>query len=165
MLFFQYLKGGCKKEGDSLLSRGCCDRTRGNGFQLKEGRCREDLRKTFFTTSTALARVARRGDGCFIPGDTQGQAGQSSEQRIEIWVSPFIAWGLVQMALKDLFQLNSMILWLLLPPYNTYSFKTTSQINTKLLWVLKICNTHTACAHNVCVIRGIHGETHAYTHT
>ena len=35
---FQYLKGGYKKEGDRLFSRICCDRTRGNGSKLKEGR-------------------------------------------------------------------------------------------------------------------------------
>ena len=33
---FQYLKEDCKKEGDRLFSRVCCDRTRGNGFKLKE---------------------------------------------------------------------------------------------------------------------------------
>jgi len=33
---FQYLKGGCKKEGDRLLGRVCCDRTQGNVFELKE---------------------------------------------------------------------------------------------------------------------------------
>ena len=32
---FQYLKGSCKKEGDRLFSRVCCDRTRGNSFRLK----------------------------------------------------------------------------------------------------------------------------------
>ena len=35
---FQYLKGGCKKEGDRLFRRVCCDKTKGNGFKLKEGR-------------------------------------------------------------------------------------------------------------------------------
>ncbi|KAF1435830.1 Anoctamin-3, partial [Spheniscus demersus] len=34
----QYLKGAYKKDGDKLFSRACCDRTRGNGFKLKEGR-------------------------------------------------------------------------------------------------------------------------------
>ena len=33
---FHFLKGGCKK-GDRLFSGVCCDRTRGNGFQLREG--------------------------------------------------------------------------------------------------------------------------------
>ena len=43
-------KGGCKKEGDRLFSKICCDRTRGNGFRLKEGRFRLGIRK-FFTVS------------------------------------------------------------------------------------------------------------------
>jgi len=46
---FQYLKGAYKKDGDRLFSRACCDRTRDNGFKLKECRFRLDLRKTFFT--------------------------------------------------------------------------------------------------------------------
>ncbi|KAK4826466.1 LOW QUALITY PROTEIN: hypothetical protein QYF61_009193 [Mycteria americana] len=46
---FQNLKGAYKKDGDRLFSRACCDRTRGNGFKLKEGRLRLDIRKTFFT--------------------------------------------------------------------------------------------------------------------
>ncbi|KAK4824374.1 hypothetical protein QYF61_014034 [Mycteria americana] len=45
---FQYLKGAYKKDGDKLLSRACCDRTRDNGFKLKEGRFRLDTRKKFF---------------------------------------------------------------------------------------------------------------------
>ena len=44
---FQYLTGGCKKEGDRLFSRVCCDRTRGNGFKLKEKRFRLDKKKVF----------------------------------------------------------------------------------------------------------------------
>jgi len=46
---FQYLKGDCKKEGDRLFSRTCCDRTRGHGFKLKEGRLRLGIMKKFFT--------------------------------------------------------------------------------------------------------------------
>ncbi|KFM12089.1 hypothetical protein AS27_12080, partial [Aptenodytes forsteri] len=46
---FQYFKGAYKKDGDKLFSRACCDRTRGNGFKLKGGRFRLDVRKKFFT--------------------------------------------------------------------------------------------------------------------
>ena len=48
---FQYIKGGCKKDGNRRCSRVCCDRTRGNVFlgKLKEGRFRLDIRKKFFT--------------------------------------------------------------------------------------------------------------------
>ena len=37
---FQYLKGAYKKAREGLFTRACCDRTRGNGFKLKEGRFR-----------------------------------------------------------------------------------------------------------------------------
>ncbi|KFQ76618.1 hypothetical protein N335_05438, partial [Phaethon lepturus] len=46
---FQYSKGAYKKDGVRLFSRACCDRTRGNGFKLKEGRLRLDIRKKFLT--------------------------------------------------------------------------------------------------------------------
>ena len=46
---FQYLKRAYKKDEDRLSTRACCDRTRGNGFKLKEGRFRLSIRKTFFT--------------------------------------------------------------------------------------------------------------------
>ena len=46
---FQYLKGAYKKAGEGLFTRACSDRTRGNGFKLKEGRFRLDVRKKFFT--------------------------------------------------------------------------------------------------------------------
>ncbi|KAK4825313.1 LOW QUALITY PROTEIN: hypothetical protein QYF61_026832 [Mycteria americana] len=45
----QYLKGACKKDGDRLFSKACWDRTRSNGFKLREGTFRLDLRKKFFT--------------------------------------------------------------------------------------------------------------------
>ncbi|KFQ76371.1 hypothetical protein N335_08502, partial [Phaethon lepturus] len=46
---FQYLKGAYKKDGDRLFSRACSNRTRGNGFKLKEGRFRLGISKKFFT--------------------------------------------------------------------------------------------------------------------
>jgi len=46
---FQYLKGSCKKDEDRFSSRACSDRTRGDGFKLKEERFRQDVRKKLFT--------------------------------------------------------------------------------------------------------------------
>ena len=45
----QYVKWAYSKEGDNLYSKACCDRTRSNGFKLREGRFRLDVRKKFFT--------------------------------------------------------------------------------------------------------------------
>jgi len=45
---FQYLKGTYKKDGDKLFSKACCERTRGSGFKLKEGRFTLDIRKKSF---------------------------------------------------------------------------------------------------------------------
>jgi len=46
---FHYLKQVYKKDGDKLFSRACSDRTKGNGFKLKAGGFRLDIRKKFFT--------------------------------------------------------------------------------------------------------------------
>jgi len=46
---FQCLKGAYRKDGDNLFSKACCDRTRSNGFKLREGRPRLGMRKKFFT--------------------------------------------------------------------------------------------------------------------
>jgi len=45
----QYPKGACRKDGENIFSRACCDRTRSNGFKLREGRSRLDIREKFFT--------------------------------------------------------------------------------------------------------------------
>jgi len=44
---FQYVKGAYRKDGKNLFSKACCDRTRNNGFKLREGRFRLDIRKKF----------------------------------------------------------------------------------------------------------------------
>jgi len=47
-----------------LFTRTCCDRTRSNGFRLKEGRYRLDIKKKFFTMRTVRHwnRLSRRRD-------------------------------------------------------------------------------------------------------
>jgi len=46
---FQYIKRAYKKNADRLFSRTCSNKTRGNGYKLKEGRSRLDTRKKFFS--------------------------------------------------------------------------------------------------------------------
>jgi len=54
---FQYLKGTYKKAGEGHFTRPCRDKTRSNGFKLKEGRFRLDIRKKFFTTRVVRHRL------------------------------------------------------------------------------------------------------------
>jgi len=44
---FQYLKGAYRKDGENLFSKACSDRTRSNGFKLREDRFSLDIRKKF----------------------------------------------------------------------------------------------------------------------
>ena len=56
---FQHLRESYRKEGDRLISRAYGDRIRVNGFKLKEGRFRLDIKNKSFTVS-----LRGTGTGC-----------------------------------------------------------------------------------------------------
>jgi len=77
---FQYLKGAYRKDGENIISRACCDRTRSNGFKLREGRFRLDIREKFFAIRVVKHwhRLPRKG--VEAPSlEIQGQVGRGSE--------------------------------------------------------------------------------------
>lgn len=89
---FQYLKWSYKKDGNRLLARACCDRTRGKGFKLEDGRCILDIRKKFF-----IVRVVKHGNRWpreVVDTPSLRMVGQSSEQPGLAEMSLLIAGGL-----------------------------------------------------------------------
>ena len=55
---FHYLKGSCRKDGENYFRKVCCDKTRSNGFKLREDRFRLDIRKKF-----SVMRVVKHWNG------------------------------------------------------------------------------------------------------
>ena len=51
---FQYLKGTYKQEGERLFMSVDGDKTRVNGFKLRQGRLRLDMRRKFFTQRVVM---------------------------------------------------------------------------------------------------------------
>ena len=86
---FQYLKEAYKKEGDNLSCKACYDRTRGNGFKLKEGRQTSYREEIFYSEGgETVGEVAQRNGRCPIPGNIPGQHGRGSEQPGLVGVVP-----------------------------------------------------------------------------
>ena len=52
---FQHLKGAYKQEGERPFMRVDSDKTRGNGFKLRQGRLRLDIRRKIFTQRVSRA--------------------------------------------------------------------------------------------------------------
>ena len=80
---FKCLKGSYRK-GDKHSSKICCDRTRGNGFKLNEGRFSLDIKKKFFTMKVLrhwhITQVVQRCGGHLTSGNFQGKAGSDPKQ-------------------------------------------------------------------------------------
>jgi len=116
---FQYLKGTYRKDGENIISKTRCDRTRSNGFKLREGRFRLDIRKKFF-----MIRVVKLLNG--LPREVvealsletfKARLDGALTNLIQLKISLLAAWGLGWMTFKGPFQPKAFY-----DSLNTYNF-------------------------------------------
>ena len=70
------LKRACEQEAEQLFMQSSSDRTRGDGFKLKEGKFRLDARKKLITHREMRCwHSCPEKLWCPIPGGAQGQVG------------------------------------------------------------------------------------------
>ena len=132
-----------RKDGENLFSRACCDR--GNGFKLREGRFRLDIKEEFYYSEDGetLEQVVQRGGRCPIPGNIQGQVGGGSEQPGLVEDVPAHCRGCwSRWPLKVPSNPNrSMILWV----YDSLVFHWSP---LRKVWLSLLCTPHScSCAH------------------
>ncbi|KAK4816288.1 hypothetical protein QYF61_014586 [Mycteria americana] len=92
---FQYLKGAYKKDGDRLFTRIGSDRTRGNGFELKEGDAILDLMVT--NASELISDIKTGGSlGCsdhtLVEFTVLRDMGQSKKELQRQWKQGQVTW-------------------------------------------------------------------------
>lgn len=75
MQLFSTLKGACKKGGNKIFSKAFYNKTRGDGFKLKQGQFKLVEKEENFYSDGAktLEQVVRRGGRCPLLGNTEGQ--------------------------------------------------------------------------------------------
>ncbi|KAK4825070.1 LOW QUALITY PROTEIN: hypothetical protein QYF61_023074, partial [Mycteria americana] len=99
----QYLKGARKKDGDRLFDRACSNRTRGDGFKLKEGRSRLEIRKKCFTLRVVRHWPRLPREVVDAPSLETFQVGRGSEQPALVEDVPARGRGLDWMAFNGPF--------------------------------------------------------------
>jgi len=89
-----------------LFNRAGSDRTRGNGFRIKEGRCRADIRKKFFTVRVVKQwhRLPREVGDAPSPETFRARLDGALSNLIQLKMSLLMARGLDWMTFKSPFQ-------------------------------------------------------------
>jgi len=93
---FQYLKGAYRRDGEGIFSRACCDRTRTNGFKLRDCRFRLDIRKSFFTMRVVKHWNRLPREAAEAPSLETFKARLDGAPSNLVWLKmfPIAAWGL-----------------------------------------------------------------------